>query len=647
MRSASAPVRVLPAVLEPTGGLFGVFFSAFSVEAEYGFRSRPPECSSMTNIVSTAPHSAIWARSLKRLRTTSFALRRASPPLALAIAFALQVAPARAFPGLFAGKGDAPRVSNSTQLVLLEKGDRTVVTVWSDYEGPLDHFALVLPVPPDVELADVRTLKRDPVDHLDEISAPRFHEFWEMDPCEPGQAEQEWERDLSVKDSAVNFLGAGLPDTSSGTKLAPELLLDVTPQFKQGEYAFRLVPKGQSVKAYLQGRGLSLPKGGEEALRKYESNGMQVLVAEVAASKVELAGARRALLSPIRFSTRQPYSIPETLGLANGGGPEELLVYVLHPTQRFEVANYPNVYPPTNVNVDPSVKERVADFYAGVHDAVLAKNPKSFLVEYAWPTIKQCGEPCPNAPLKISELLSLGADVVEEDVPKAERNPKPPEPTDAEREQMKKADKKTKKLLEEQRREVARRQALLARNSYVVTRLHYRYDSRGLPEDIQLRPAGAVHGGIGAPTGPNADLSEKIEPASDNRLQIRYSAVYPNKKVVQCENPQRFRWGKAPPTYRGLRKTWTATDLAFKKRDRFKLEDVVKSAVPELGIAGTPIAVTEASGAAPSKPAEPAATEKSSCAMEAVGRGSWSWRNVYVTLGLACTALRRRKRHQS
>jgi hypothetical protein len=577
--------------------------------------------------------------------------RRHSPfawfPLAVSLGLAAITAPAHAFPGVFAGKGQAARVSNATQVVLLEKGDHTVVTVWSDYEGPLDHFALVLPVPSDVVLGEVRTLKRDPVDHLDEISAPRFHEFWEMDPCEAGQAEQEWERDLSVKDSAVNFLGAGMPDTSNGPKLAPELLLDVTPQFKQGEYAFRMVPKGQSVKAYLQGRQLTLPDGAEEALHTYESKGMQILVAEVATSKVELAGARRALLSPIRFSTRQPYAIPSTLGLANASGPQELLVYVLHPTQRFEVANYPNVFPPTNVNVDPNVKERVGDFYAGVHDALLAKNPKAFLVEYAWPTIKQCGEPCPNAPLKINELLSLGADVVEEDVPSAERNPKPPEPTDAEREQMKSADKPTKKRLEEQRREVARRQALLARNSYVVTRLHHRYDAHGLPEDIQVRPAGAVHGGVGVPVGPNADLPEKVDSAGENRLQIRYSADYPNKKVVQCENPQRYRWGKAPVTYHGLRKTWTATDLAYKKRDRFTLKDVIKSAVPELGIAATPIAAEEASAPVASpKPAE-AEAKKSSCGFsEGSPSTSGAW-GLGAALALAWAGSWRRRPAQS
>jgi hypothetical protein len=225
----------------------------------------------------------------------------------VSLGLAAIAAPARAFPGVFAGKGQVARVSNATQVVLLEKGDHTVVTVWSDYEGPLDHFALVLPVPSDVALSEVRTLKRDPVDHLDEISAPRFHEFWEMDPCEAGQAEQEWERDLSVKDSAVNFLGTGMPDTSNGPKLAPELLLDVTPQFKQGEYAFRMVPKGQSVKAYLQGRQLTLPNGAEEALHNYESKGMQILVAEVATSKVELAGARCSRRSGFLRASPTPF----------------------------------------------------------------------------------------------------------------------------------------------------------------------------------------------------------------------------------------------------------------------------------------------------------------------------------------------------
>lgn len=517
-------------------------------------------------------------------------------------------APAQAFPGFFAGSGGTARVNNASQVVLLRKGEHTVVTVWADYEGPMDRFAVVLPVPADVRLADVKALKRDAVDHLDEISAPRFHEFWEMDPCEPGEAEQEWERDLKVKSSADNFLGGGLPDTSGGNKLPPEMLLDVTPQFKEGEYSFSFVPKKQTLEAYLSKKGLTVPAGAKARLAAFAGTDTQFLVAEVSPTKVELTGARRALLSPIRFATRQPYTVPSTLGVANSPGQQELILYVLDPERRYEVANYPNVYPPTNAKVDLSVKERLGDFYAGVHDALLAKDPKAFLVEYAWPTIKHCGEPCPNAPLAIHELLTLGVDVVESDVPAAERNPKPAPPTPEERAQLQAADKPTRARLEEQRKEVLRRRGLLERNQYVITRLHHRYDAKGLGQDIELRPANHVQGGLGAPSGAEGELPTSVESAAESRLQVRYNALHPSPKAISCEAPQRWRWGKAPRDYRGLRKTWTARDLAYRKRDRFKLGEVITSSVPVLGIA--------AAGSAPAPaPTAPEKKEESSCAL--------------------------------
>jgi hypothetical protein len=272
-----------------------------------------------------------------------------------------------------------------------------------------------------------------------------------------------------------------------------------------------------------------------------------------------------------------------------------------------------------------AVKERMGEFYAGVHDALLAKEPRSFLVEYAWPTVKLCGEPCPNAPIGIHELLSLGADVVEADVPKAQRNPKPPPLTDEEKAQMKAADKATRKQLEAQRRETVRRRGVLDRNSYVITRLHHRYDAKSLPEDVVLQPAASVEGGVALPSGPDGDASGSVAPAPENRLQIRYSALHPNKKVLQCENPTRYRWGKAPPDYRGLRKTWTARDLAYKKRDKFALKDVIKSSVPALDIAAAP----DPAAAAPAAAAPAQAKADSSCALALAApqpaRAIWGW----------------------
>jgi MYXO-CTERM domain-containing protein len=315
----------------------------------------------------------------------------------------------------------------------------------------------------------------------------------------------------------------------------------------------------------------------------------------------------------------------------------------LHPTDRFEAANYPNVYPPTNVNVDPSVKERMGDFYASVHDALLAKNPKGILNEYAWPTIKHCGEPCPNAPLKINELLTLGGDVLEEDVSDADKNPKPADFTDAEKEQMKTADRATRARMEEQRKEVARRQALLARNSYVITRLHHRYDAQTLTADIELKSAGPVKGGVGVPAGPSAEAPSAVEPAKENRLQIRYNVGYPNKKVVQCEAPQRWRWGIPPASYRGLRKIFTARDLAYKKRDRFPLNDVIKSSVPVLGIAAAPPPAEEAAAPAKAATEQKPAAKESGCALSAVPARSSPGAATGLLALLAGVLIRRRR----
>jgi hypothetical protein len=158
---------------------------------------------------------------------------------------------------------------------------------------------------------------------------------------------------------------------------------------------------------------------------------------------------------------------------------------------------------------------------------------------------------------------------------------------------------------------VLRRRGLLERNNYVITRFHHRYDEKGLPEDIVVRPAEGVQGGVGLPVGPNAEMPTSVEPAAENRLQIRYAASYASKKVPECAAPTRWRWGKAPPDYRGLRKTWTARDMAYRKRDRFALADVVKSSVPALGLAST--------AAAESAPAAEKPKQESGCALSRPG----------------------------
>jgi MYXO-CTERM domain-containing protein len=71
-----------------------------------------------------------------------------------------------------------------------------------------------------------------------------------------------------------------------------------------------------------------------------------------------------------------------------------------------------------------------------------------------------------------------------------------------------------------------------------------------------------------------------------NRLQIRYNNFHPSIVTVNCPDPKRWRWGRPPNTYRGLRKIWLADDLTRKSRTQIKPAEVVLTPIKELGLTG-------------------------------------------------------------
>jgi hypothetical protein len=565
------------------------------------------------------------------------------------LALAFLSTPAAAFPGFFAYKGAKPN-NLSTHVVLMKKDAATVVTVMPDYQGDLKPFAVMMPVPDDVKAEEVRALKRDSIERIDQITAPRFWEFWEMDPCDPAGQQQEWERDLSVK--GAGFLGTDMNfagDQPSAFKPGKEMALTVEPDFKQGENVPSIVSAADAadIEGWLKKKGYSAPEGTNAAVGPYVKSGMNLLMVEVDTKKIELLGGDRAVVSPIRYATKKPVNVPSTLGLLNLGTMQELFVYVIHPEQRFEVKNYPNVFPPTNIEVDFKVKERMGEFYSGVHDLLLAKQPLGFLNEFAW-NAKGCGQPCPGEPLLIHELLSLGGDFFENDVPKEERLPKPPDFTEEEEKQFKEIkEKDKKKLIEEMRKETARRKALLSRHHYTVSRVHHRYDKKTLTKDVELGPADAIHGGVDVPQGEKAELPAGVKPAAENQFQVRYTSFHRSPAVPHCDKPERWRWGKAPRTYLGLRKIWVAQDMATKNRTSHKPAELVYTPVPELQLAGhldlaAGIAEQKAMAPAPSASASPEGSDakKGGCGCRVAVRGSGS---EVLLLTFAALLLRRRR----
>ncbi|HTQ03158.1 MAG TPA: DUF2330 domain-containing protein [Polyangiaceae bacterium] len=571
--------------------------------------------------------------------------RRHSLGFPLLLASLTAASGAAAFPGFMAGKTKAPFV-HETDVLVMKKGSATVVSVMPDYQGPLEPFVVALAVPADVTADHVVTLKREFVDHANQMSAPRFHEFWEQDPCDPGPPEQEWQRDLRV--SGSGFLGGDSP-TGGQKKVAPELSLDTTPKVKDGEYKMTVLAAGTSPIGWLKDHGYAVPPGAEQAVQPYVSQGLAFVMAEVDTKRIELVGADRAQLSPIRFFTEQPWdTIPARLGLVNKppDDKQELTIYALDPTNRYEVANYENVTAPTNVEVDFDVKERMGEFYNSLYDAILAKHPTAFLREYSWPA-DGCGEPCATVPFELSELLSLGGDVFERSVPEEEKNPKPPALTDdekaADKEMLKplkpKERKQRIKELGDDRQRVAVVKALVERNKYVLSRLHYRYDEKTLAQDPKLvAKSDGLAGGTALPKGEKREADMAVT-SGKNRLQTRFNNFHNWKPVIHCENPDRWKWGKSPPDYKGLRKIWIAEDLTRKSRTQISAAKMIKTNLPEFGLGPTflvPDAGADASDGGTEAP------KKSGCSVSP-GREPGASSLFAFLAGLVAIGFRRRR----
>src|SRR5262249_51072271 len=105
----------------------------------------------------------------------------------IAAAAVLASAPgaASAFCGFYVAGSDQQLVADATQVVLMRKGTRTVLSMQNNYKGPPEAFAMVIPVPVVLKEQDVKTLPSQVFANVERMGAPRLVEYWEQDPCRP------------------------------------------------------------------------------------------------------------------------------------------------------------------------------------------------------------------------------------------------------------------------------------------------------------------------------------------------------------------------------------------------------------------------------------------------------------------------------
>jgi hypothetical protein len=459
--------------------------------------------------------------------------------VALALTAAALAAPgsASAFCGFYVSGADAKLFNNATQVVLMREGTRTVLSMQNNYQGPPENFAMVVPVPVVLQKESVKTLPREVFDRVDRLAAPRLVEYWEQDPCPP---EYDSDSKGQVERSAppsVAMAGGG-PPTDYGVK--------VEAQFTVGEYDIVILSAQDAtgLDAWLRDNKYKIPAGAEPILRPYVQSGMKFFVARVDAKKVRFENGM-ATLSPLRFHyDSETFNLPVRLGLVNSAGAQDLIVHVLARGQRYELANYPNATIPTNLAVAETARDQFGAFYASLFDRTLQAKPGAVITEYAWDA-STC-DPCPSPPLEPSEIATLGEDVISG-------------PNDAAQ----------------------------GTQSFVLTRLHARYDKSTLGEDLVFRAAPPIAGGREIP-GPDGKLESGAQPHGMNNFQGRYAIRHAWNGPITCDNPRRGIWGGPPPGLQvaGDTQPKPALNVAFAPRGA-PLSSFLAEDVPEIGVKST------------------------------------------------------------
>jgi len=355
------------------------------------------------------------------------------------------------FCGFYVAKADTQLFNRASKVVLARDGDRTVLTMASDYQGDPTEFALVVPVPTFLERGQIHVADRALVDHLDAYTAPRLVEYFDDDPCRRVVYEQRVGADAALP----------APAAAAGEARAKSLGVTIEARYTVGEYDILVLSAKESdgLETWLVENGYRIPAGASRVLAGYIRQKLRFFVARVNLEEQSRLGY--SYLRPIQVAYESPrFGLPIRLGTVNADGTQELFVFALTRTGRVETTNYRTVKLPSGQEIPPFVEEEFGEFYRAMFArAVEREDMRAVFLEYAW-DMGWC-DPCAADPLTREELRGLGVFWLqggrEPDRGAAPlRAPQPPG----------------------------------GAVDVFVTRLHVRYDAESFPEDLVFQETG-------------------------------------------------------------------------------------------------------------------------------------------------------------
>jgi hypothetical protein len=439
--------------------------------------------------------------------------------LAIALSFFLAFSntlPALAFCGFYVAKADAKLYNQASQVAITRADDRTILTMANDYQGEAKDFAMVVPVPTVLKKEQVKVANPNIMERLDAFSAPRLVEYFDANPCEPERRDESF--DL-VRPSAAPSSGAAKRSRSNATGVTVEA------QFNVGEYDIVILSAKESggLETWLQENGYKIPKGARDLLKPYIRQKLKFFVAKVNLEKFETSGFTK--LRPIQIAYESPrFMLPIRLGMVNAQQAQDLIVYILSPKGRAEVANYRTVRIPSDVNIPEFVKGEFSDFYKSMFSTSYDRENRNVaFLEYAW-NMGNC-DPCSADPLNPEELKQAGVFWLEQPI----------------------GNNKAQSIWG------GRRPMPMSSNVF-ITRLHVRYTRDKFPEDLMFQDTN-----------------------NQENFQGRYVMQHPYLNETNCDAGKQYR--------AGLPKRFDQEAQTLSKLTGWKIEDIRKK-LPTVNLAG-------------------------------------------------------------
>lgn len=314
--------------------------------------------------------------------------------------------PTYAFCGFYVAKADTKLYNESSQVILVRDGNRTVITMSNDFQGDVRDFAMVVPVPVVLQRDDIQVAERYMFDAFDAYSAPRLVEYHDQDPC----ARMVYDEMMSKPASPAPMKKSMSESKSRGA--ARDYGVTIQAKYTVGEYDILILSATQSsgLERWLKDNGYKIPAGAQDVLRPYILSNTKFFVAKVNLDTHDKLGFQA--LRPLQISFNSPkFMLPIRLGMANSNGNQDLIIYALSKKGRVECTNYPTVNMTTDRHIPEFVQQDFGNFYKDMFAKKWNVGKKGIYLEYAWDlsprNYLKC-DPCVSDPPDYAQLAQAG-----------------------------------------------------------------------------------------------------------------------------------------------------------------------------------------------------------------------------------------------